>query len=152
MDDMASQSHSPELRHLLMYIIDRADFHALPHFRSFSGRMLRYSAQDDSRWQVSPFQLLPIGRLIPSESEPVAFDHRIDCEIGIAPWWRLLNELPHPFTCEHIFGCYSEFSTLGSEHDVSSRALPHSTESSEYGGSLGSVLGADGASEQSSLG
>ena len=41
MDDMARQIHSPELRHIIMYVVDRADFNALPRFRSFTGRMLR---------------------------------------------------------------------------------------------------------------
>ena len=82
-----------------------------------------------------PFQVLPIGRLVPTEYEPVPSDHQIDCEIDVAPWWRLLNELPPPFECNNSFGCYIEFSTLGSEHDVSSRALPHSTDSSEVEGS-----------------
>ena len=75
------------------------------------------------------------------------FDHRIDCEIDVAPWWRLLHELPYPFECENIFGCYSEFSTLGSEHDVSSRALPHSTDSSEYEGSDAPISAAAGTDE-----
>ena len=64
MDDMACQIHSPELRHIIIYVVDRADFNALPHFRSYTCRMLRYSARDDSSWQVNPFQYLPIGRLV----------------------------------------------------------------------------------------
>jgi hypothetical protein len=83
---------------------------------------------------VNLFQALPFSRLVFAAHEPVQFDRRIDREIHFSPWWRLLNELPPPFECNNIFDCYSEFSTLGSEHDVSSRALPHSTDSSEMEG------------------
>ena len=85
-------------------------------------------------WQVNPFQYLPIGRLVPAEHEPLPFNHKIDCEVTVATWWRLLHDLPHSFERDNIYGCYSEFSTLGSEHDVSSRALPHSTDSSDTEG------------------
>ena len=130
LDDMARQFRT-EIGHIIQYVVERADFHGIPHFRSFEGRMLRFSLVDDSMWQVNPFQVLPIGRLIPAAHEPLPFNHVIECEITVATWWRLLQDLPYPFERSSIFDCYSEFSTLGSEHDVSSRALPHSTESSE---------------------
>ena len=41
MDDMARQTHSPEVRRIIMYLVDQADFQAIPHFRSFIGRVLR---------------------------------------------------------------------------------------------------------------
>ena len=132
MRDMVRQVSNPEVGQIIQYVVQRADFHDIPHFRSFEGRMLRYSVVDDSIWQVDPLQPLPIGRLVPAEHEPLPFDHRIDCEITVATWWRLLQDLPLPFERTNMLGCYSEFSTLGSEHDVSSGALPHSTESSDF--------------------
>ena len=74
MDDMARQAHSPEVRQIILSLVKRADFHAIPHFWSFTGRMLRYSALDDSTWEVNPFQALPFSRLVPDAHEPVPFD------------------------------------------------------------------------------
>ena len=41
MDDMARQIQSPDLQRIITYVVDRSDFNAIPHFRSFTGRMLR---------------------------------------------------------------------------------------------------------------
>jgi len=131
MRDMARQVSIPEVGQIIQYVVQRSDFHDIPHFRSFEGRMLRYSVVDDSMWQVDPLQSLPIGRLVPAEHEPLPFDHRIDCEITVATWWRLLQDLPLPFERTNILGCYSEFSTLGSEHDVSLEDFDAPYEASE---------------------
>ena len=59
LDDMARRLRT-EIGQIIQYVVERADFHGIPHFRSFEGRMLRFSSVNDAMWQVNPFQILPI--------------------------------------------------------------------------------------------